>query len=106
MRFALYPQFVLQTESDFIITESAASKEQGKQLLKWKQFDIVLLDLIMTPPDYDGLDLAREVLEQNSHKIIMISSVIENEWISNAVQIGMKNIVFKSQFQEPPTLNT
>jgi DNA-binding NarL/FixJ family response regulator len=94
----------LHKESDLSVVGFASSKEQGMQLLEREQFDIVLLDLMMTPPDYDGLDLAREVLEQNSLKIIMLASSDDGEWISSAIQAGVKNVVLKSCFRELPLI--
>lgn len=90
----------LRAEQDFAVVDTAASKEQGQQLLKRRQFDILLLDLILTPPDYDGLDLAREALEKNSLKIIMLASIDDGEWISSAIQAGVMNVVLKSYFRD------
>lgn len=94
----------LEKESDLKVIGHAESKEQGKQLLESNRFDIVLLNQMLTPPDCDGLDLAREMLNRHSFKIIIIASEMNCEWISSAIQAGVKNIVPISHFRELPNL--
>ncbi|MBW4081279.1 response regulator transcription factor [Paenibacillus sp. S150] len=93
----------LRAEPDFTVVEAAASREQGQQLLKQRQFDVLLLNLMLTPPDYDGLDLAREALGQNAVKIILLASADDAEWIGSAIQAGVMNIVLKSCYRELPS---
>lgn len=84
---------LLEGEPDFSLVEVATSKEQAMHTIEQLDFDVLLLDMMLAPPDYDGLDLAREVLEQKPFKIIMLTSVDEAELVGNSIHAGVLNYV-------------
>lgn len=92
----------LQIEPDLEVVETAASKEQGQQLIIQKQFDVVLLNLMLVPDIHDGLDLANEAIKENA-KMLLMASESDSEWVGNAIQAGVMNIVLKSCYEQLPT---
>ena len=67
----------------------------GNELLKDKgQKDIVFLDIVM--PVKDGVEAAREIMQQHpSATIIIASSIGTKEQLKNAIEAGAKDFIQK-----------
>jgi DNA-binding NarL/FixJ family response regulator len=89
-------------EEGIHVVDVAESKEEGRVMVQNGHFDVLLLDMMLAPPDLDGLDLARELSQQQSLNIIMLTSVDEAEWVGSAIDIGVKDYVIKSCYQDLP----
>jgi len=61
--------------------------------------DVVVLDIAM--PRLNGLDVARELLRLSpQRRIVLLTMYTERHYVTNAVRIGIKGYVLKSQAAE------
>ena len=68
--------------------ETAASGEEGLELLRKRFFDLILLDMIMES-DMDGLETFRRALEINpNQRAIIASGFSENARVREALNLG------------------
>lgn len=78
----------------FEILEQAQNGQIGVDLFEKYQPDLVLLDVIM--PVKNGIEAAREILQKSpAAKIIMISSMGDNDIIEEAKILGVKSFLLK-----------
>lgn len=78
----------------FEILEQAQNGQIGVEMFEQKKPDIILLDVIM--PIKNGIDAARDILKKDPNaKIIMISSMGDNDVIEEAKQLGVKYFLLK-----------
>ena len=89
-------------EEAILLIDAAETKEKGRAMAQKGHFDVLLIDMMLAPPDLDGLDLARELLQQKALNIIMLTSVDEAEWVGSAIGIGVKDYVIKSCYRDLP----
>ncbi|WP_010269117.1 response regulator transcription factor [Paenibacillus senegalensis] len=93
----------LQRESDIEVAGTACSPEEALRLSTRLVFDIALLDIQLTPGKTDGIDLALQLAESHpSAKLIMLTSLSEEQTIQQAFTAGALQYVLKSQFRELP----
>jgi len=92
----------IEREPDIVLIGSAANKEDAIQLAKLVDMDVVLMDIVLSEPNLDGLEAAIEILAFKKTKMIMLTSVSENEVILNAFAAGVVNYITKSNFKEIP----
>ncbi|MCY9668708.1 response regulator transcription factor [Paenibacillus alginolyticus] len=92
----------LETEPDLSVTV-AMNQEEAIRVIKLHDVDVVLLDAMLTPPYYDGLDTAIEMLNTKPMKIIMLTSVEERDVIIDAFTIGVLNYVNKTHYKDIPS---
>ena len=80
--------------SDYQVVGSAKSGEEGLQLFRSLNPDVVILDIIM--PGIDGLETADMMLkERNDAKIIMLSSLFDANLLSEVKKMGLKFLLPK-----------
>lgn len=75
-------------------------------IAKYDEFapDLVTMDIIM--PGMDGLETARAILETHPEaKIVMLSSLVYDDTIDEAKQIGAKAFIYKP-FEKGQVLDT
>ncbi|MED1782729.1 response regulator [Brevibacillus fortis] len=85
-----------QMIEDADLGEVCGEAEDGSQInhdfLKWKQVDILLIDLLM--PNRDGIETVRQ-LGRYTGKIVMISQIETKEMIAEAYATGIEYYVTK-----------
>ncbi len=73
---------------------TAISVEQARHELAERTFDLVLCDILM--PDGNGLDLLKEIKEQNPHiAVIMMTAYASNKSAIEAMKLGAYNYISK-----------
>ncbi|NBI27505.1 response regulator transcription factor [Chengkuizengella marina] len=93
----------LNHEKDFQVTGKATSHYEALQLVTNTEFDIVLLDINLTKNQLDGIYTAVEISESNPDaKIIMLTSLNDEEIIKKAFTAGAINYVAKPDFEQLP----
>ncbi len=76
------------------IIGEAKNGEEAIAMYKSKKPDIVTMDITMD--GMNGLDAAKEILAQDaSAKIIMVSALGEDEIMSKAIRLGVKDFIVK-----------
>lgn len=92
----------IEQERDLQLIGTASCKEEAIQLYALLDPDVVLMDIVLTDKDVDGLDAAAELLAIKPAKVIMLTSLDEEEVIMDAFIIGAVNYVTKAHFKEIP----
>ncbi len=73
---------------------TAISVEEARAQLIERTFDLVLCDILM--PDGNGLDLLKEIKEQNPHiAVIMMTAYASNKSAIEAMKLGAYNYISK-----------
>lgn len=94
---------IISQEDDLQLVADAATKEEALTLLLANQIDVVLMDINLTENNLDGLDTATAMLDQKEAlKIIMLTSLTEDEVILDSFAAGAVNYVNKLHFREIP----
>ena len=76
------------------IIGEAKNGEEAIAMYKSQKPDIVTMDITMD--GMNGLDAAKEILAQDaSAKIIMVSALGEDEIMSKAIRLGVKDFIVK-----------
>lgn len=94
----------LSKEPDLLLIGTAVSKEQAVQAAISLNIDVILLDMMLAPPAYDGLDAAIDILRERPLKIIMLSAVDDPDIISDVFAAGILNYVTKAYYQDIPSV--
>ena len=88
---------VLKDENDVEVVGSAANGDEALNIIKRKEPDVVLLDLIM--PKLDGIEVMNRVKKDHTIKkqpdFIVLSAVGDDQITENAFQIGAKYFIMK-----------
>lgn len=88
---------VLKSENDVEVVGSASNGDEALNIIKRKEPDVVLLDLIM--PKLDGIEVMNRVKKDFSIKkqpdFIVLSAVGDEQITEDAFQIGAKYFIMK-----------
>lgn len=80
--------------TDFEIAAHCLNGEEAISQYSQIQPDLVTMDIIM--PGMDGLETARAILEENPDaRIVMVSSLVYEDTLNEADQIGAKGFIYK-----------
>lgn len=84
----------LLKESDYEVALCCSDGETAIAQYGEIQPDLVTMDIIM--PGMDGLETARAILEEHPDaRILMVSSLVYDDTISEAREIGTKGFLYK-----------
>lgn len=90
----------LNAEAGIEVVGAASSREEAISVLRRTEADVVLLDINLTENHLDGLDAARDInrLSTESHpiRIVMLTSIDEEDVILRSFQNGATNFITKS----------
>jgi len=76
--------------------ESAVDGEDAIDKIETKNFDIILLDLVL--PKMHGLELLKKMKEKNNTTpVIVISNLYDQETFDEAMSLGAKDYIIKAQ---------
>ncbi|THF74359.1 response regulator transcription factor [Cohnella fermenti] len=93
---------MLGEQPDMEICGMASNRQEALERINAAQPDVILLDVILTPPHYDGLDVAIELLAMRPTKLIMLTAVDEPEVIGDVFAAGVVDYVAKSYAEDLP----
>ncbi|WP_234410533.1 response regulator [Caldalkalibacillus mannanilyticus] len=93
----------INKEEDLIVVGTASTKEEALTIYKEAKPEVVLLDINLTENNLDGIDIALDLTHLNpSTKLIMLTSLTEQEVIVDAFSVGALNYINKIHFEEIP----
>lgn len=112
MKLLIIDDDPLVTNGIKVIIEGESKKRGGKvevcglgqngheaiRLYKEHKPDIVLMDIRM--PEMDGIEAGKAILQEDKKaKIIFLTTFLEDEYIIEALKIGAKGYILKTDFQ-------
>lgn len=94
---------IIQDEPEFNLQVTAMTKEEALTGFQAHQVDVVLMDINLSENNLDGIELAIEFVQQQEEiKIIMLTSLTEEEVIVDSFSAGAVNYLNKLHFKEIP----
>lgn len=97
VRHGLKLLFLSDDEID-VVAEAASGAEALKYLKEKGDVDVVVADLTMT--DIDGIELAKQVVENYKAKVMMLTMHVDEKNITAAVSNGAKGYIGKDSSEE------
>lgn len=92
----------LEKEKDIEVTGTAANSEDAVKLAVDTNVDVILMDINLTENKYDGIYTALEINELKKAKIIMLTSMGEEEVIADSFKAGAVNFIKKDSYRDIP----
>lgn len=92
----------LNKEEDILVVGAATGAVEALQLARSLAFDIVLMDIQLTGSQLDGIQTALEILDINPAKIIMLTSMSDEQVMTQSFTAGAVNYIEKAHFKELP----
>lgn len=94
--------FFLSKEKDFVIAGTAGEKNTAVVVAKACSPDVILMDINLNGNKCDGIIAAAEIAQFSHARIIMITSLKEQEIIIDSFTAGATNFIPKEKFIEIP----
>ena len=94
----------INNQEDMLVTWAATNKEEAIQFARNSNTDIILMDVNLdgVTKNYDGIAAAREILDIQQVKIIMMTSNSDEWVIKNSIIAGAVNYILKEDFRQLP----
>lgn len=92
----------LSKEEDFVITGTAEGKNTAIAVAKVCFPDVILMDINLNGNKCDGIIAAAEIAQFSDARIIMMTSLTEQEIIIDSFTAGAVNFLSKGKFIEIP----
>ena len=92
----------LNKENDLFVAGTATNREDAVNLAKAILFDVIIMDINLNENKCDGITAAVEILQFAEAKIIMLTSLKEEEIIVDSFTAGAVNFVSKDKYIEIP----
>lgn len=93
----------LNKEKDFIIVCTASTKDDAVEQASKIEFDVILMDISLSGNKKDGILAALQIFEiKDSIKIIMLTSLNENEIMMDSFIAGAVNYISKDEYLKIP----
>lgn len=104
----LIKMYVTKLEKEGFIIDVAHNGKEGLEKLKEKQYDTVLLDLMM--PEMDGFEMLRVYNNSSEYKkapILILSNLGQKEDINQAIALGIgeDNYIVKANMTPTEVIN-
>ncbi|WP_419873554.1 response regulator [Candidatus Pristimantibacillus sp. PTI5] len=92
----------LNRESDLLVVGTAANSVEALSMAQTIPFDVVLMDIQLEGSRLDGIHTAMMMQEYSSAKIIMLTSLNDEQTMTRAFTAGAVQFLEKTRFQELP----
>lgn len=93
----------LNAQEDMMVVGAAESSEQAIAMAAILSFDVVLMDIQLSAGRLDGIYAAAEIHELKPQaKVMMLTSLDDEQVITQAFTAGAVNYIEKSRFKELP----
>jgi two-component system, NarL family, response regulator DevR len=94
----------INNQEDMLVIWAATTKEEAIQFARNSNIDIILMDINLdgTSNNYDGITAAREILDIQPVKIIMMTSISDEGIIKKSIIAGAVNYILKEDFRQIP----
>jgi len=87
---------LLSRNKELIVAGEAGSGREALALYKSLQPDLLIMDISM--PDINGMEVSKQILEEDSKaKIIILSMYDDEDYISRCMEQGVKGYVVKNE---------
>lgn len=86
---------------DMTVVGAATTRNEAVSMAQSLEFDVVLMDINLTETRYDGI-YAAEICRFKTVKILMLTSLNDEDIILNSFIAGAVNFIPKSQYQAIP----
>ncbi|MGE5704934.1 MAG: response regulator [Clostridia bacterium] len=90
----------LREEADMNVIHIAATREEAVEAADCLAPDVILIDIHLSPNQYEGLEAAKQISLIGNSKLIILTSAPENNVIIQAFQLGAINCLTKSSIPE------
>lgn len=88
-------------EPDIQLVKVCSTKEEALEAISCMEVHVVLLDINLTENHLDGLDTAKEINKlRNRPKMIMLTSLNEDQIILDSFRSGADNFISKSSYKD------
>jgi DNA-binding NarL/FixJ family response regulator len=91
----------LSKEKDIFTVGEATCGHKAIKLVKNLDIDVVLIDYSLAN-SINGIQTAEQIIKISNSKVIMLTSLEEQETIFDAYKIGVIDYIFKTDFEEIP----
>ncbi|WP_341277757.1 response regulator transcription factor [Paenibacillus sp. FSL H8-0537] len=92
----------LNKEADLLVVGAASTAEEALSLARTLSFDVALLDIQLADHQQNGIYTAVEMHRIHSAKIIMLTSMSEEDIMTQAFTAGAINYIEKTNFRQLP----
>ena len=92
----------LNKENDILVAGTAVNREDAINLAKSTLFDVIIMDINLNENKCDGILAAAEILQFVKVKIIMLTSLKEEDIILDSFTAGAVNYITKEKYLEIP----
>lgn len=93
----------LNKQPDLAVVGEAGTKDEAIERFLSTKADVVLMDINLTENNLDGIETAIAFIEQQADcKIIMLTSLTDENVIVESFSVGAVNYISKSSFKEIP----
>ncbi|QRG67559.1 response regulator [Brevibacillus choshinensis] len=93
----------LNKEPGITVTGEASTKEEAIEKYSPAEIDVVLMDINLTENNLDGIETALAFIQlSGDSKIIMLTSLTDEDVIVESFSAGAVNYISKSSFKEIP----
>jgi len=94
----------LADEPDISVIKTAVNEAEAWRIIETFPIDIILMDINLTGNQHEGLYIAAEISRSKNIKIIMLTTLTEEEVIKDSFTAGAVNYVTKNNYREIPSL--
>jgi len=92
----------INRQQDMLVMGTATTKSTAIELAKVAQFDVILMDINLNENKRDGILATVEILQFVSAKIIMLTSLKEEEIVLDSFTAGAVNYISKEKYRDIP----
>lgn len=92
----------LNKQEDIIVVATAKNKEEAIKLAHDIEIDVILMDINLTGNQRDGVIAAIEIQEFSTSKIIMLTSLNDQEIIKDSFTVGAVDYISKEDYLDIP----
>ncbi len=95
----LIGEYVKQ-QHDMTYVASVETEEEAIRCVEQSTVNVIVIDVMLTPPHYDGLDTVQKILERENISVIFLSSVSNFEVIADTFNVGAVNFIMKHHYKD------
>lgn len=92
----------LNREEDLLVVGAATNSSEALRMAQTIAFDVVLMDIQLEGSKLDGIHTAMMMHEHSSSKIIMLTSLNDEQSMTRAFTAGAVHYLEKTRYQELP----
>src|SRR5665647_3189219 len=92
----------LNKQGDILVEGTAMNREDAVNLARTSIFDVIIMDINLNENKRDGILAAVEILQSVKVKIIMLTSLKDDEIITDSFTAGAVNYISKENYIEIP----